>query len=923
MNASAKKEIRLLLPVFLINCVLACLNLFPGQSEGAFGGIFLALPFLFCPAMMVMLALNSFGAEVSSGTLPLLLAQPVSRLKTWQMKISLLAAALLVVDILWCLFFYLRALRLGTHDNWGNTRDTLVSAVMFGLVTYSGGLWTVLLLRQVAAAFWFTLLIPGMIVVVLTGLLAGQSGEFEEGMIVSVLGLYSLAGLFLARWLFLRAQDLQWSGGSIVLPEMRRSAWIKSGLARRTWRPRPALWRKEIQLHQSQFVMAFALLVLHLGVLATRHLGNFRKNSSTEFVLETFWVLWLAMPLLVGCAAVAEERKIGTLDSQLCLPVKQRSQFTIKFLVVLALSLLFGGVMPLLLEGAKILPLAPHFDSGGQPSYWISQTPPVQLDFWLLLGMLNHALPLLILLGIAMVIGMVSFYVSSLTRNTLQALAPATLGLLLVWLAVVICANGSDFKINVLWRGPLPVFTAAPLMLLTVLAMTSQNFKRLAIDGKWVAWNLLILILALGLSVGVTSAIYHRAWQKLTPFEPSHGAARLSLANPPTLKVQWSEISIRLPEGKIWMAHLIQADVSPFARLLGNFKVVLVDGSFIRGSSWLTAKQTYRDWVGIKTNGTLWVSENPRPMFKSAGGGWQMGANEKTKNLVQFGTATNWSSIVPFAYTSFLVKSDGTLWRWGPTHFDGKPQPWPGLQAFTPERLGTESNWAEVYQDSQAQLWLRKADGSLWTWNADWATNGRPLLEVAPSFVVASAGTGFSHVFRSTAQISHGLQFKVGVRDDGTFRIWADERLNNYSRTYGYYQWSSTDVQIGDETNWLAVAGNGEKIVTLRNDGTLWLWDFHYNDRPGWDPDRFENEVRNAHPIRLGTQADWVAISGNYEDVTTLAADGSLWFWPLENVGDIGEFNGMALWPGDVHLTPLLDISRRPQWLGNVFGSSD
>ena len=89
---------------------------------------------------------------------------------------------------------------------------------------------------------------------------------------------------------------------------------------------------------------------------STRKLGHYQRNSRLEFVLEIFWGLWLVMPMLVGAAAVAEERKLGTLAGQFCLPVKRRTQFAVKFRVVMLLSILFGVVMPLLLEGSRILP---------------------------------------------------------------------------------------------------------------------------------------------------------------------------------------------------------------------------------------------------------------------------------------------------------------------------------------------------------------------------------------------------------------------------------------------------------------------------------------------------------------------------------------------------------------------------------------
>ena len=44
--------------------------------------------------MAVFIALNSFGAEISSGTFSMLLSQPVSRDRIWRTKTLVLAAAL-------------------------------------------------------------------------------------------------------------------------------------------------------------------------------------------------------------------------------------------------------------------------------------------------------------------------------------------------------------------------------------------------------------------------------------------------------------------------------------------------------------------------------------------------------------------------------------------------------------------------------------------------------------------------------------------------------------------------------------------------------------------------------------------------------------------------------------------------------------
>ena len=165
MNAFVKKEIRLLLPSFLVCCALALPNLaFRFHPDGSLmGWWWFVMAFVFSGAMAVMLALNSFGAEVSSGTFSNLLAQPISRQQIWDTKISLLAAALFIVGVCWSGCGIARLMMLGRELN---LLDLFSGVVTFGLVVFSGGLWAVLLLRQVAAAFWFTLLVPGVILVV-------------------------------------------------------------------------------------------------------------------------------------------------------------------------------------------------------------------------------------------------------------------------------------------------------------------------------------------------------------------------------------------------------------------------------------------------------------------------------------------------------------------------------------------------------------------------------------------------------------------------------------------------------------------------------------------------------------------------------------------------------------------------------------
>jgi hypothetical protein len=671
--------------------------------------------------------------------------------------------------------------------------------------------------------------------------------------------------------------------------------------------------------------MAGVLVLLHLGVIATRKFGHFPLNSSPRYILENFWLLWLVMPVLVGCAAVAEERKMGMLEGQFCLSVKRRTQFGLKLFVVVVLSVVLGIIMPLLLEGTRILP---EYKLGFAWDLMHDKiaAPGVWGQFALnILAAILFKLPLLTLVAFSISLAAIAFYASTLTRNTLQALAPAVLGILAASL-LIIAASGPEFFVRYpLWRGWLAHLIGVPVMVIVLASLAFRNYKRVLVG--WSEWqrNLLTIVISLILVIAATTAIYHRVWEKLTPFEPPHGAARLSLSNPPVLSDQWSGFSVRLPDGKIWTDdyELNTRALNPLALVLGNIRLTSLDvGHFYDGSNWVNViGSPWRELVGLKSDGTLWVSEKPAHRNRLAGGGGKM---SKAGDLTRFGRETNWNSIVPHGWDMMLlVKTDGTLWRWGVlTNWNWKKE-WPGLQSFTPYRLGTESNWAEVFLAGY-QHCLRKADGSVWT---TWHTGGKnqQTNELEPRFSVERASYFEQGQWRGTTTIRSGVEYHLGIRDDGTFRIRADQKLKKMKNPNNYELiLVGVDLQFGKDTNWLAVAGRGQKIVTLKDDGSLWLWNFYHDYRRGWNTERDEREMLGKNPVRLGTHSDWIAIAGADGGIISLAADGNLWYWPLEEagyfIGEMGRYNNNT---SNIYFVPLLDISRKPQPLGNIFGKSD
>ena len=914
MTVLAKKEVRLLAPGWL--AVLLLEVAIPWLGNGEEWTLFFGPLTLFFG--MVILGVDSFGGEFTRNTFLSLMAQPVERRTIWRTKITVLAAAAGVIFLAYVasyeLWMHWPDFAKDTHNqndlgrlamtNWENWGYWLSGSFIAMAIALSGGLWTSLLLRQAAPAFWISMLTPAAIFLGLVLVIPEKWSANNTVVLSTLYGLaliYSVNGFWLACRLFYRAQDVTWTGGVVNFSRWRYfESRSVPGASRRQSRPLRALLKKELQLHSISLFCTGAILATHVCIILFRaYHGHFGSGSLWEVTSDQFWFFWLILPLLIGCMAIAEERKLGVTEAQFCLPLSRRIQFVLKIFPALFFGVLLGGFMPVGLEllaaglGFPNEYFRPMFTEHG--GFKLAQADYI----WVISSGLLVILPPLALT-------LAGIYASSISANFLQALGAGVLtlvsGVMLFW-GVKDWNHFAGIELN---PGITLVLLALSVpFLLTWLAY--GNYRFFKERGRLWLRNTLGLGLGFLFICTVSAGLHNRVWDTFEPAEATHGTARLTLAHPPKIQVDWTTLQVWLPDGQIYvdgvMPTVEKLPQSGWAWHGIYIKALceLVFSSLPNGSG-LPAKLPGTNWVSvaahfvdyylpaqkdgrpfgqretgltsllaIKNDGTLWTPTTVTNVFR---------AND---SLHQIGTATNWSQVSIWGYGALLLKTDGTLWSYGSpsNNWVWEPRQPVDLRQFKLSQIEFGTNWDRLC--GGVHRLGHRTDGSVWFFEKNYKTLQMEWKHLTNLDKVNWENYSYT-----------GDEGIATIHPDGS--LWTLEKHQNDESTR-----APSFFQCGQETNWVSVAIKQHLLVGLKSDGSIWSWSSTAETPFNWS---------QLRPNRLSIYNDWVAINNMNGGVVALAADGGLWLWPdAEGEG--------------YYYTSPIKMSHHPKFLGNVFAGQN
>jgi alpha-tubulin suppressor-like RCC1 family protein len=184
--------------------------------------------------------------------------------------------------------------------------------------------------------------------------------------------------------------------------------------------------------------------------------------------------------------------------------------------------------------------------------------------------------------------------------------------------------------------------------------------------------------------------------------------------------------------------------------------------TFAGGTNWKQVSCGANYTAAIKTDGTLWS-------WGAADNSGRIGTNDlinKSTPVTTFAGGTNWKQVSVRATHTAAVKTDGTLWSWGYNTF-GRLGNNTTTQSLTPvTTFAGGTNWKQV-DVGHVYCTAVKTDGTLWGWgpNTFGELGNNTTTQSLTPVTTFAGGTNWK-------QVACGGAFNAAIKTDGTLWTW-------------------------------------------------------------------------------------------------------------------------------------------------------
>ncbi|MDR2561337.1 MAG: Ig-like domain-containing protein [Holophagales bacterium] len=135
----------------------------------------------------------------------------------------------------------------------------------------------------------------------------------------------------------------------------------------------------------------------------------------------------------------------------------------------------------------------------------------------------------------------------------------------------------------------------------------------------------------------------------------------------------------------------------------------------------------------------------------------------------------------------------------------------------------------------------------------------------------------------TATNVSASYCHTIAAMSDGSVWGWGTNEDGELGD--GTYEYRNAPAQEATEANdWAAVAAGIYHTLALKANGSLWAWGWNVIGQLGDGTD-----IDRKSPVQVGTAKNWKSMSAGYVHSVAIKKDGSLWAWGWNGDGQLGD----------------------------------
>jgi hypothetical protein len=285
------------------------------------------------------------------------------------------------------------------------------------------------------------------------------------------------------------------------------------------------------------------------------------------------------------------------------------------------------------------------------------------------------------------------------------------------------------------------------------------------------------------------------------------------------------------------------------------------------------------------------------------GNGWVGPAGVGSSVPVPVVGLTSVTALSTKGYTTFALRSNGTVWGWG----SGPLGNGASLSSSVPVPVSNLTGVVEVAAGGQATYALR-TDGTVWAWG--WNTNGE-LGTGSPAYPEALTPVRIP-TLSGVVSVASGGNTGYAVKSDGTLWAWgwngAGQLGNGQICDPEGPCESRVPVQVTGLTGVSKVTADGSNAYALRTDGTVAAWGDGNNGNLGDGVPCDAESCVTSTPVAVAGLTSVTSVATFEWGAYALRSDGTVWAWGDNTYQSLGDESVDGFAPTPVRVPGLSGI---------------